>query len=90
MTLVWIEKDLCMGAGTCEQIAPGVFQSLTDGTWAVKEDERYFGRTLVFDGSDPAFATEGHHGRARVPQPLLENVIEAAEECPAQCIYVEG
>ena len=31
MTRVWIDADACMGAGTCAQIAPDVFQARHDG-----------------------------------------------------------
>ena len=32
---------------------------------------------------------EGPDGILTVPQPLEASVIEAAEECPAACIYLE-
>ena len=28
-------------------------------------------------------------GTANVPEPLLETAIEAAEECPGECIYLD-
>jgi ferredoxin len=28
-------------------------------------------------------------GLANVPEKLLEDVIEAAEECPGECIFIE-
>jgi ferredoxin len=28
-------------------------------------------------------------GLARIPDSLLESVIEAAEECPGECIFIE-
>lgn len=90
MATVWIDSDACMGAGTCEQIAPHVFHQRDDGTWAVKEDRPYFDQTVVFDGiAGPGHGPEGFAGRARVPQPLLDLVIDAAEECPGECIFVE-
>jgi ferredoxin len=75
-----------MGAGTCEQIAPLLFTARRDGTWAVREDARFFGTTRVFDGAD---APEGRAGRARVPAQLIELAYEAAEECPGECIHIE-
>ena len=48
MTRVWIDADACMGAGTCAQIVPDVFQARHDGTWAVKEEGGHFGATIVF------------------------------------------
>lgn len=88
MSFVWIDTVECMGAGTCEQIVPEVFTERRDGTWAVKEDARYFGVDVVFDGAT-AHAPEGSAGRARVPEQLLELVVEAADECPGECIHVE-
>ncbi len=32
---------------------------------------------------------QGFDGQARVPEHLVDLVIEAAEECPAECIFVE-
>jgi ferredoxin len=91
MAMVWIDADACMGAGTCAQIAPEVFQERHDGTWGVKEDPRYFEREVLFDGlTGDGHGPDGHEGKARVPAPLLESVIEAAEECPAECIFVEA
>jgi ferredoxin len=87
MAAIWIETDECMGAGTCEQVAPEIFAARSDGTWAVKEDARFFGQTTVFDG---VMAPEGSAGRARLPEQLIDLAFDAAEECPAECIYVEA
>ncbi len=90
MATVWIDGDACMGAGTCSDIAPLVFHQRNDGTWAVKEDSSQFGDTVIFDGSSgPGHGPDGFEGRARVPGHLLETVIDAADECPGECIYVE-
>jgi len=90
MTRVWIDADACMGAGTCAQVAPDVFQARHDGTWAVKEDAAHFGSTVVFDGlAGDGHAPDGFQGQARVPEHLVDLVVEAAEECPAECIFVE-
>lgn len=89
MTTVWIDADNCMGAGTCSQIVPDVFHARADGIWAVKESERYFGETVVFDGGQgPGHGPDGIEGAARVPAELHDLVIEAAEECPAECIFI--
>ena len=91
MATVWIDGDACMGAGTCSQIAPQVFAQRGDGLWAVKEDAAHFGETVIFDGgSAPGHGPEGVSGRARVPDSLLDLVIDAAEECPGECIFVEA
>lgn len=90
MTRVWIDADACMGAGTCAQIVPDVFEARHDGTWAVKEASAHFGRTVVFDGlSEDGHGPDGFDGKARIPGALVDLVVEAAEECPAECIFVE-
>jgi ferredoxin len=87
---VWIDPAECMGAGTCEQIAPDVFQARGDGIWAVKEDATFFGATTIFDGSGgPGRGPDGPHGTARVPDDIFESVVDAAEQCPAECIFME-
>ncbi len=91
MAYVWIDTAECMGAGTCSQIAPQVFVERSDGTWAVKEDEKFFGQTVIFDGAaGEGHGPEGMQGRARVPDALLDLVVEAAEECPGECILLEA
>ena len=88
--LVWIDQNECMGAGTCEQIAPEVFRPVGDGLWAVAEGANYFSEPVVFDGEDgPGHGPSGFAGKARVPEELMDLVLEAADECPGECIYVE-
>ena len=89
--MVWIDPDLCMGAGTCEQISPEVFHPRPDGTWVVKESAEFFGQPRVFDGgSGPGSGPDGISGKARVPETLIEFVIEAADECPGECIFLDA
>ena len=87
MAKIWIDVFECMGAGTCEQVAPMMFAERPDGTWAVKEDSGFFGQTTVFDGNG---APDGASGKARVPDDLLDLAFEAAEECPGECIHIEA
>jgi len=83
---VWIDQDLCTGDGLCEEIAPAVFFSQDDGLFYVKESAQNFGVEKRFDGkSNPAMAD----GMARIPDGGLDSVIEAAEECPGECIFIE-
>jgi ferredoxin len=83
---VWIDQDLCTGDGLCEEIAPAVFFGLDDGLYYVKESEGNFGTEKLFDGeSNPA----GSDGMARIPDDAIEGVIESAEECPGECIFIE-
>lgn len=74
---VWIDQDLCTGDGLCEEIAPDVFTLLDDGLAYVKEGDKVF--------SDPG----GAAGMANIPENLLDDVIESAEECPGECIFIE-
>ena len=83
---VWIDQDLCTGDGLCEEIAPAVFFGLDDGLFYVKESSEKFGEEKLFDGeANPA----GADGMARIPEGMEEAVIEAAEECPGECIFIE-
>jgi ferredoxin len=74
---VWIDQDLCTGDGLCEEIAPDVFTLLDDGLAYVKEGDKVF--------SDPG----GAEGLAVFPDDQMEAVIESAEECPGECIFIE-
>ncbi len=74
---VWIDQDLCTGDGLCEEICPDVFTLLDDGLAYVKDG----GKTLNNPG--------GAEALANVPSGLDEAVIEAAEECPGECIFIE-
>ena len=74
---VWIDQDLCTRDGMCEEIAPDVFTLLDDGLAYVVEDSHVF--------SDPG----GPDGLAAVPDGQEEAVIESAEECPGECIFIE-
>jgi ferredoxin len=83
---VWIDQDLCTGDGICAEIAPDVFFGQDDGLYYVKESAENFGTEKLFDGnSNPA----GPDGMARVPEGGDERVIESAEECPGECIFLE-
>jgi ferredoxin len=74
---VWIDQDLCTGDGLCEEIAPAVFTLLDDGLAYVKQGDKVY--------SDPG----GADGLAEVPGGMEEAVIESAEECPGECIFIE-
>ncbi len=75
---VWIDQDLCTGDGLCEEICPEVFVLLDDGLAYVKQDG------VALD--DPG----GAASQATVPEGLEDAVIEAAEECPGECIFIEN
>ena len=75
---VWIDQELCTGDGLCAEIAPDVFVMLDDGLAYVKEGDKVF--------SDPG----GPTGLAAVPDSLLADTVESAEECPGECIFLEA
>ena len=71
---VRVDQDKCTGDGLCVQYAPDVFEFDIDGLAYVKNAE---GELQLTPGS----ATD-------VPQSLRLAVIDAADECPGDCIYV--
>ena len=79
MAKVWIDQDLCTGDGLCEEIVPDVFFGFDDGLFYVKEAGT----------PTPKEPTHRMGESVNVPDNLLEAVIEAAEECPGECIFVE-
>ena len=78
---VWIDQDLCTGDGLCEEIAPDVFTLLDDGLAYVKE-----GATIYATAKGNP---QGAEGMANIPDNQLDAVIESAEECPGECIFIE-
>lgn len=74
---VWIDQDLCTGDGLCIDHCSDVFVQLEDGIAYVMEDGVI--------GNDP-----GSSGSlAWVPERLYQGVIDAAEDCPGECIFIE-
>ncbi|MDO8364078.1 MAG: ferredoxin [Actinomycetota bacterium] len=73
---VWVDQDLCTGDGLCEELCPSVF---------VLHDSLSYVRTP--DGS-PLFAG-GSMSMADVPEAVLDKVLDAAEDCPGECIFLE-
>jgi len=72
---VWVDQDLCTGDGLCVQYAPDVFEFDIDGLAYVKAGD---GELLTTAGT-----------RTDVPAHLRLDVIDAARECPGECIHVE-
>jgi ferredoxin len=71
---VWVDQDLCTGDGLCVQYAPEVFEFDIDGLAYVKDSA---GELLQSPGM-----------RTEVPARLRLEVIDAAKECPGDCIHV--
>jgi ferredoxin len=72
---VWIDQKACVGNGICEELCPEVFVLVDGGIAYVRDGDRLL----------PA----GEAGTLAVPGSLEASAIEAAEECPAACIYLE-
>jgi ferredoxin len=71
---VWVDQDLCTGDGLCVQYARDVFEFDVDGLAYVK------------DASGELQTTPG--ARVDVPAHLRLDVIDAAKDCPGNCIHV--
>jgi len=84
---VWIDQDLCTGDGLCAEIAPDVFVMQNDGLAYVQEVVGNFGELKIFSATHGN--EQGAEGMARVPKGQEEAVVEAAEECPGECIFIE-
>ena len=74
---VWIDPDLCTGDGLCTDHCPDVFILLDDGISYVRE-----GTTI---GNNPG----GFASVVTVPTRLEAAVINAALDCPGECIFLE-
>lgn len=75
---VWIDQDLCTGDGLCVDHSPEVFCLLEDGIAYVREN----GAVL----NDPG----GADSLAAVPSARDRDVVLAADDCPGECIFIEG
>src|SRR3954452_23383538 len=71
---VWVDQDLCTGDGLCVQYAPEVFEFDVDGLAYVKDDS---GELQLAKDS-----------RISVPLHLRLEVLDAAKECPGECIHL--
>jgi len=69
-----VDQDLCTGDGLCVQYAPEVFEFDVDGLAYVKDAS---GQLLTDKGT-----------RTDVPAHLRLEVIDAAKDCPGECIHV--
>jgi ferredoxin len=74
---VWIDQDLCTGDGLCTDHCPEVFVLLDDGISYVRDRDRV--------RNDPG----GAAGAVVVPPRHERAVVDAALDCPGECIFVE-
>jgi ferredoxin len=84
---VWIDQDLCTGDGICAEICPDIFEMADDGLAYVKEE--HWKSIAGPDGGKGEPAYQMAEGMAAVSDELAEAVIESAEECPGECIFIE-
>jgi ferredoxin len=74
---VWIDQDLCTGDGLCLDHCPDVFVQLEDGI------------AYVAEAGSPLNDPGGSGSLAVVPERDYRAVIDAAEACPGECIFIE-
>lgn len=80
---VWIDQDLCTGDGLCVEIAPAVFV-MGDGSG--EGDLEFLPRfAYVYDESGMKHMTDA----VAVPDDMLDDVVDAADDCPGECIFIE-
>ena len=83
---VWIDQDMCTGDGLCVEICPSLFDLHDDGLAYVKA----FGQTaLCGEDGQPIHHGVDADGQVDVPVDLEDATIEAREECPGECIFIE-
>jgi ferredoxin len=73
---VSIDQDACTGDGLCVQYAPDVFEFDIDGLAYVKTAD---GELQTAEGS-----------QVEVPERLRLEIVNAAHDCPGECIYVRN
>jgi ferredoxin len=78
---VWVDQDLCTGDGLCSEICPEVFVLLDDGVSYVKDGAA----VMAPSHGNPG----GFEGMVAVPAGADDLVVEAAAECPGECIFFE-
>ena len=74
----WIDQDLCTGDGLCTDHCPEVFMLLEDGMSYVREA-----------GTPSPTGPGQRQSIVPVIRALESNVIDAALECPGECIFIE-
>lgn len=75
---VWIDQDLCTGDGLCTDHCPELFVLLDDGISYVRDPTGAV-------ANDPG----GRTCQVSVPSRFEAGVINAALDCPGECIFVE-
>ncbi len=73
---VWVDQDLCTGDALCTELCPDVF-AMVDGL------------SYVRIGNEIASEPGGSASPASIADHRLDDVIDAAEQCPGECIFIE-
>jgi len=74
---VWIDQDLCTGDGLCVDHCPDVFGQLEDGI------------AYVIEKGQPLNDPGGSGSLAEVATRHIDAVVQAADVCPGECIFIE-
>ncbi len=84
---VWVDQYLCTGDALCADVCPEIFFLHDDGS-------TYRCYVKPADESAPDLTGERirqmERGQVEVPPSLEAAVLEAAEDCPGLCIFVEA
>ncbi len=75
----WIEQSECIGNGVCVEIAPDAIVMI-DSIAYMRENGTVFAASM---GN-----RQGSEGLAAIPADLEDLVLDAADECPAECIHI--
>ena len=83
---VWIDQDACTGDALCVEFCRDMFE-VQDGVAYVKEAEwkNLIGPDAA--GPEPTYRMEA--GKADVPADLVDDTVEAADQCPGECIFLD-
>ena len=82
---VWINQELCTGDAQCADVCPEVFfMHEGEGNYLA------YVRDAGDSGCDPSGTPKLRKGdgRAEVPRSMEAAVVEAAEDCPGECIVL--
>ncbi|MFM7686446.1 MAG: ferredoxin [Actinomycetota bacterium] len=71
---VWIDHDLCTGDGLCEEHCGTTFQ-MVDGISHVRSTDGRLHPSMVAVDVDGA---------------CIDKVLDAAEDCPGECIFIDA
>jgi ferredoxin len=78
MMFVWIDPDLCTGAGLCVDQCPDLFEVMEDGIACV-----------IGPDGQPRSDDVGAASVTAVPPRLVDQALAAALSCPGKCIFLE-